>query len=131
MESLQPSGWGLSLFKDRMNTTLKEDSPPEDPIIKGPWQQVMTQDKRKLVRTRDVWLDGLTEVAARETRIDIQGSDNWVEVASLSAAYLRRLRDSYVPGNPEERKPLRTPQKAPTARQLRKIREASKTSLYS
>jgi hypothetical protein len=116
MESLHPSGWGLSLFKDTMKTTLKQDSPDENPVIKGAWQQVLTQDKRKIVRTRDVWLDGLPEIAARETRIDIQGTDNWVELASFSAAYLRRLQASYVPGKPEERTPLRKPQKASRTR---------------
>jgi hypothetical protein len=94
-----------------MKTTLREDSPPENPVIKGAWQQVLTQDKRKIVRTREVWLDGREEVAARESRIDIQGTDQWVEVATLTAAYLRRLQASKVSGKPGARKPLRKAQK--------------------
>jgi len=112
-----------------MKTTLSQDSPPEKPVIKGAWQQVMTQDKKKIVRTRDVWLDGIEEVAAKESRIDIQGTDHWIELATLSAAYLRRLQASYVPGDPSARTPLRQAQKAEPVRR-RKNREGM-PSLYS
>lgn len=64
---------------------------PDAPVIKGRWTAEIVED-RYLKRSRLVWLQGIPDAVAKETRIDTQETDDWVEVSLLSAAYLRHLK---------------------------------------
>ena len=71
--------------------------PVENPILKTPWSALPAPaHSRRIGRIRDVSLfsvdQGLTPVA-QEIRWDFQRTDDWIEVAKLSTAYLQHLKD--------------------------------------
>lgn len=78
-------------------SSLREDSPDEALILKGEWKTIRSADKNRLIRIRQVWINGLTDVAGIETRIDVQFSDKFTEFTSLSAAFL--AYEKAVPAN--------------------------------
>jgi hypothetical protein len=76
-------------------------------IIKTNWQVVPTRDTRLYKRARTVYREGQRKPIGTECRVDIQGTDFFVEWTDLAVAYL--LERQFRVNNPGEEVP---PEKA-------------------
>lgn len=88
-------------------------------ILRSPWQRVRTSNPKHIKRTRLLWREGQTKPIAAECRIDVEGTDFWVEWTEFKVAYLLerkfRIENPEAEVEPEKHELVWVPMDTPTA----------------